>query len=104
MRISQRYLILGFTLTAVPVGVVSAPTASADCVNAGRATVCAQGTVTGEARNHRRPSRITHTHAKTTGCATMAACRSSSILLIVPGVPVEAVVAVVASDRGSKSS
>lgn len=47
MRISQRYLIPGFTLTAVPVGIVSAPTASADCVNAGSATVCAQGTVTG---------------------------------------------------------
>jgi hypothetical protein len=47
VRISQRYLILGLTLTAVPVGIVSAPTAIADCVNAGGATVCAQGTVTG---------------------------------------------------------
>ena len=47
MRRSQRYLILGLTLTAVPVGIVTAAPASADCTSAGNATVCAQGTVRG---------------------------------------------------------
>jgi hypothetical protein len=47
VRISQRYLILGISMTAIPIGIVAAPTASADCTNAGGATVCAQGTVRG---------------------------------------------------------
>ena len=47
MRRSQRYLILGLTLTAVPFGIVTAAPASADCTSAGAATVCAQGTVRG---------------------------------------------------------
>ena len=47
MRRSQRYLILGLTVTAVPFGIVIAVPASADCTNAGAATVCAQGTVRG---------------------------------------------------------
>ena len=47
MRRSQRYLILGLTLTAVPFGIVTAPPALADCVNSGGSTVCAQGTVRG---------------------------------------------------------
>ena len=47
MRRSQRYLILGLVLTFVPVGVMSASSASADCSGAGYATVCAQGEVRG---------------------------------------------------------
>lgn len=47
MHRSQRYLVLGFTLTVIPFGVVTATPASADCTNAGAATVCAQGTVRG---------------------------------------------------------
>ena len=47
MRRSQRYLILGLTLTAVPFGIDTAPPASADCSGAGYATVCAQGEVRG---------------------------------------------------------
>jgi len=47
VRRSQRYLVLGLTMAAVPVGIVTAPTAAADCTNAGAATVCAQGTVRG---------------------------------------------------------
>lgn len=47
MRRSQRYLILGLTLTAVPAGIVTATPASADCTSAGAATVCAQGEVRG---------------------------------------------------------
>jgi hypothetical protein len=47
VRRSQRYLILGLTLTAVPFGIDTAPPASADCSGAGYATVCAQGEVRG---------------------------------------------------------
>jgi hypothetical protein len=47
VRRSERYLSLGIVLTFVPVGVISASPASADCTNAGAATVCAQGTVRG---------------------------------------------------------
>jgi hypothetical protein len=48
MRFLQRDLILGIVLALVPIGsVVFASPASADCNNAGYATVCAQGTVTG---------------------------------------------------------
>jgi hypothetical protein len=44
----HRYLSLGIALTLMPVGVVTmAAPASADCTNAGNATVCAQGTVRG---------------------------------------------------------
>lgn len=47
MQLRQRYLILGIAMTLTPVTVAGAPTASADCVGAGAATVCAQGTVRG---------------------------------------------------------
>ena len=47
MRRSQRYLVLGLTLTAVPFGIDTAAPASADCSGAGYATVCAQGEVRG---------------------------------------------------------
>ena len=47
MRLRQRCLSLGLVLTFAPVGVISASPASADCQNAGGATVCAQGTVRG---------------------------------------------------------
>ena len=47
MRLRQRYLSLGLALSFVPVGVVSASPASADCTSAGYATVCAQGEVRG---------------------------------------------------------
>jgi hypothetical protein len=38
---------LGLSMTVIPVGIVTAVPASADCTNAGAATVCAQGTVRG---------------------------------------------------------
>jgi hypothetical protein len=49
VRVILRYLILGVaSAAAFPAAVVVAATpASADCNNAGYATVCAQGTVTG---------------------------------------------------------
>ena len=47
VRKSQRYLAMGVALAAVPVGVITAAPAFADCTNAGAATVCAQGTVRG---------------------------------------------------------
>ena len=47
MRSRQRYLGLGLALTFVPVSVMSASPASADCTSAGYATVCAQGDVRG---------------------------------------------------------
>jgi hypothetical protein len=47
MRVSQRYLILGMSMTAIPMGIVAAPTASAECTSSGYSTVCAQGTVRG---------------------------------------------------------
>ena len=47
MRRSERYLIAGLSLMAVPFGIATATPASADCANAGAATVCAQGTVSG---------------------------------------------------------
>ena len=49
MRTRHRYLSLGFALALIPVGVCVGvtPPASADCTNAGNATVCAQGTVRG---------------------------------------------------------
>ena len=48
VRTRHRYLTLGFALTLMPVGVITAASpASADCTNAGYATVCAQGDVRG---------------------------------------------------------
>jgi len=41
------YLGLGIAVTLMPVGVITAPSASADCTSAGYATVCAQGDVRG---------------------------------------------------------
>ena len=47
MQVRQRYLIFGIAMTLTPISVISASPASADCTNAGYATVCAQGTVRG---------------------------------------------------------
>jgi hypothetical protein len=47
VRRSQRYLVLGMTLIAVPFGIDTAAPASADCTSSGNSTVCAQGTVRG---------------------------------------------------------
>jgi hypothetical protein len=47
MRSVSRYLLIGSIATLVPIGIVTAPPALADCVNAGASTVCAQGTVSG---------------------------------------------------------
>ncbi len=47
MRKRHCCLSLGLVLTFVPVGVLSASPASADCTSAGYATVCAQGDVRG---------------------------------------------------------
>src|ERR1700682_4626035 len=47
MRLRHCCLSLGLALTLVPVSVMSASPASADCTSAGAATVCAQGTVRG---------------------------------------------------------
>jgi hypothetical protein len=43
----RRYLISGLGAIALPVGLVTAAPATAECTNAGAATVCAQGTVRG---------------------------------------------------------
>jgi hypothetical protein len=42
-----RYLIMGLASASVPIALAGAPPASADCTNAGYATVCAQGEVRG---------------------------------------------------------
>src|SRR3979409_892265 len=47
MRLRHCCLSLGLALTFVPVSVMSASLAWADCTGAGAATVCAQGTVRG---------------------------------------------------------
>ena len=47
MKLVQRYLMLGLAAAMTPIGIAVAPVASADCTNAGYATVCAQGTVRG---------------------------------------------------------
>lgn len=47
MRLRQRAVCLGLLLTLVPVGIETASPASADCTNAGNATVCAQGETRG---------------------------------------------------------
>jgi hypothetical protein len=51
VRSRLRYLSLGLALTFVPVSVMSASPATADCTSAGAATVCAQGTVRGGGPN-----------------------------------------------------
>jgi hypothetical protein len=43
----QRYVLVGAAVAAMPLSVLIAPSASADCTNAGTATVCAQGEVRG---------------------------------------------------------
>jgi hypothetical protein len=47
VRIRQRYLCFGLALVCSPVNIIPAPLASADCTDAGAATVCAQGSVRG---------------------------------------------------------
>jgi hypothetical protein len=47
VRSTLRYLLSCVMMTLIPAALVVAPDASADCNNAGYATVCAQGTVTG---------------------------------------------------------
>ncbi|BBX03332.1 hypothetical protein BST36_05690 [Mycolicibacterium moriokaense] len=49
MKLSRLHVLWGIALIVASVGVVvsDAPPASADCTNAGAATVCAQGTVRG---------------------------------------------------------
>jgi hypothetical protein len=47
VRSRHRYLILGLGLTAVPLGVVTASPAAADCTFAGGVSICAQGDVRG---------------------------------------------------------
>lgn len=47
MRSSRRYLGLGLGLAAVPLGIVTAPQAAADCSYAGGVTICSQGEVRG---------------------------------------------------------
>lgn len=45
MRFAHRWVLVALSVTVAPVAVASV--ASADCTNAGAATVCAQGTVRG---------------------------------------------------------
>jgi hypothetical protein len=52
-----RYLSLGLALTLIPVGVITASPASADCTSSGYATVCAQGDVRG---NDSGPSSVAY--------------------------------------------
>ncbi len=47
MRSRAAYLALSLAVASAPLALPAAPTAEADCVDAGSATVCAQGTVTG---------------------------------------------------------
>ncbi|MFV9633456.1 hypothetical protein [Mycobacterium neumannii] len=47
MRFTHRCLLVALSMSAASVAVAFAPVASADCTNAGAATVCAQGTVRG---------------------------------------------------------
>ena len=39
MKLAQRYLMLGLAAAMTPIGIAVAPVASADCTNAGYATV-----------------------------------------------------------------
>ena len=43
----QRYLVVGLATTAIPLAVVVAPPAAADCSSSGGATICSQGEVRG---------------------------------------------------------
>jgi hypothetical protein len=43
----QRYLIAGPAMALVPVGIVTAPSSSAECTNANGVNVSAQGSVRG---------------------------------------------------------
>lgn len=45
--VRQRFLFIGLAVVAMPLSGLSAPSAAADCTNAGAATVCAQGEVRG---------------------------------------------------------
>jgi hypothetical protein len=47
MRSLSHYPCLGLAMALIPVSVLSASPALAECTNAGYATVCAQGTVRG---------------------------------------------------------
>ena len=47
MRLRQCCTSVGLVLTFMSVGIVASSPASADCTNAGAATVCAQGSVRG---------------------------------------------------------
>jgi len=47
VKLAQRYLMLGLAAAMTPIGIAVAPVASAECTQAGNATVCAQGTVRG---------------------------------------------------------
>ncbi|BBY43267.1 hypothetical protein [Mycolicibacterium celeriflavum] len=47
MRARYTVLVLSPIAALMPIGVAFAPVASADCTNAGAATVCAQGSVRG---------------------------------------------------------
>ena len=43
--VRERYIVAGLAALAIPFGVTFAPPASADCTNAGYATICADGQV-----------------------------------------------------------
>jgi hypothetical protein len=47
VKLFVRYLTMGLASVSVPIALAGAPPASADCTNAGYATVCAQGEVRG---------------------------------------------------------
>jgi hemophore-related protein len=51
VRRSQRYLIVGLSLTAVPVGIVTAAPASADCTNAGATLIGSAATAAADPPN-----------------------------------------------------
>jgi hypothetical protein len=49
MRATRRYLVgCVLTVAALAIGITVAPVAEADCIDAGAATVCAQGSVSGQ--------------------------------------------------------
>lgn len=47
MRRVHRWLYAGLSIPVLSVGLIGSPVATADCTNAGAATVCAQGSVRG---------------------------------------------------------
>ncbi|WP_082950929.1 hypothetical protein [Mycobacterium sp. 1164985.4] len=47
MRSTHRCLLVALSVSVVPIAVAVAPVGSAECTNAGAATVCAQGDVRG---------------------------------------------------------